>query len=66
MDRSAYTFKKMTFFKSNLSLSLSPVVFRCSDAFNMDTENPLTFNGSRDDFFGYSVYQYHSENTGKR
>ncbi|XP_056629473.1 integrin alpha-D [Triplophysa dalaica] len=41
-------------------------VFRCSDAFNMDTENPLTFNGSRDDFFGYSVYQYHSENTGKR
>ncbi|KAI7810759.1 CD11-1 [Triplophysa rosa] len=41
-------------------------VFRCSDAFNMDTENPLTFNGSQDDFFGYSVYQYHSENTGKR
>ncbi|XP_050974869.1 integrin alpha-L-like isoform X1 [Labeo rohita] len=28
-----------------------------SGAFNVDTEHPLRFNGTPDDFFGYSVYQ---------
>ncbi|KAL1281638.1 hypothetical protein QQF64_000441 [Cirrhinus molitorella] len=28
-----------------------------SESFNIDTENPLSFNGSPEDFFGYSVYQ---------
>ncbi|KAL0151655.1 hypothetical protein M9458_053056, partial [Cirrhinus mrigala] len=28
-----------------------------SEAFNIDTEHPLRFNGKPDDFFGYSVYQ---------
>ncbi|XP_073670570.1 integrin alpha-X isoform X2 [Paramisgurnus dabryanus] len=46
-----------------LSVSLLLIwAFRCSDAFNMDTEHPLTFNGKQEDFFGYSVHQYQSEN----
>ncbi|XP_016431577.1 uncharacterized protein LOC107758376 [Sinocyclocheilus rhinocerous] len=28
-----------------------------SGAFNIDTEHPLRFNGTPEDFFGYSVYQ---------
>uniref|UniRef100_A0A672NVY9 Integrin alpha-L-like n=1 Tax=Sinocyclocheilus grahami TaxID=75366 RepID=A0A672NVY9_SINGR len=28
-----------------------------SEAFNIDTEHPLRFNGTPEDFFGYSVYQ---------
>ncbi|XP_065136688.1 integrin alpha-M-like [Paramisgurnus dabryanus] len=36
--------------------------FRCSYAFNMDTEHSLTFYGKQEDFFGYSVHQYQSEN----
>ncbi|ROJ94326.1 Integrin alpha-M [Anabarilius grahami] len=33
-----------------------------SEAFNIDTEHPLRFNGSAEDFFGYSVYQSEFEN----
>ncbi|XP_051982478.1 integrin alpha-D isoform X2 [Xyrauchen texanus] len=32
-----------------------------SAAFNLDTEHALWFNGTREDFFGYSVHQYESE-----
>ncbi|KAK2909579.1 hypothetical protein Q8A67_005416 [Cirrhinus molitorella] len=28
-----------------------------SESFNIDTEHPLRFNGTPEDFFGYSVYQ---------
>ncbi|XP_059411093.1 integrin alpha-L-like [Carassius carassius] len=28
-----------------------------SETFNIDTEHPLSFNGTPEDFFGYSVYQ---------
>ncbi|XP_073716199.1 integrin alpha-M [Misgurnus anguillicaudatus] len=46
-----------------LSVSLLLIwAFRCSYAFNMDTEHSLTFNGKQEDFFGYSVHQYQSEN----
>ncbi|NP_001373553.1 integrin alpha-D isoform 1 precursor [Danio rerio] len=31
-----------------------------SEAFNMDTEHPLVYNGSAADFFGYSVHQSES------
>nr|XP_055053139.1 integrin alpha-M-like [Misgurnus anguillicaudatus] len=49
-----------------LSVSLLLIwAFRCSYAFNMDTEHSLSFNGKQEDFFGYSVHQYQSEN-GKR
>ncbi|XP_048038159.1 integrin alpha-L-like isoform X2 [Megalobrama amblycephala] len=33
-----------------------------SEAFNIDTEHPLRFNGAAEDFFGYSVYQSEFEN----
>ncbi|XP_077094004.1 integrin alpha-L-like isoform X2 [Siphateles boraxobius] len=33
-----------------------------SEAFNIDTEHPLRFNGTAEDFFGYSVYQSEFEN----
>ncbi|XP_051992770.1 integrin alpha-M-like [Xyrauchen texanus] len=36
-------------------------VFTVSKAFNIDIENPLSFTGKHEDFFGYSVYQYESE-----
>nr|XP_055053135.1 integrin alpha-M-like [Misgurnus anguillicaudatus] len=46
-----------------LSVSLLLIwAFRCSYAFNMDTEHSLTFYGKQEDFFGYSVHQYQSEN----
>ncbi|RXN07706.1 integrin alpha-L-like protein [Labeo rohita] len=37
------------------SLFASPASL--SEAFNIDTEHPLRFNGTPEDFFGYSVYQ---------
>ncbi|KAI2668871.1 Integrin alpha-L [Labeo rohita] len=40
--------------RSTVSLA-SPVSL--SGAFNVDTEHPLRFNSTPDDFFGYSVYQ---------
>ncbi|XP_073719111.1 integrin alpha-L [Misgurnus anguillicaudatus] len=47
----------------DMSVSLLLIwAFRCSYAFNMDTEHSLTFNGKQEDFFGYSVHQYQSEN----
>ncbi|XP_039537968.1 integrin alpha-M-like isoform X2 [Pimephales promelas] len=33
-----------------------------AEAFNIDTEHPLRFNGSAEEFFGYSVYQSEFEN----
>ncbi|XP_051560845.1 integrin alpha-L-like isoform X2 [Myxocyprinus asiaticus] len=33
-----------------------------SAGFNLDTEHALWFHGTREDFFGYSVHQYESEN----
>nr|XP_055053129.1 integrin alpha-M-like [Misgurnus anguillicaudatus] len=47
----------------DMSVSLLLIwAFRCSYAFNMDTEHSLTFYGKQEDFFGYSVHQYQSEN----
>ncbi|RXN24065.1 hypothetical protein ROHU_036624 [Labeo rohita] len=38
-------------------LKTSCKVSSLSEAFNIDTEHPLRFNGTPEDFFGYSVYQ---------
>ncbi|XP_067296537.1 integrin alpha-M-like [Pseudorasbora parva] len=45
--------------------SLSWILFMwasLSEAFNINTEHPLRFNGSAEDFFGYSVYQSEFQN----
>lgn len=36
-------------------------ILRSGDAFNVDVKNGLSFSGSVDDMFGYTVQQFENE-----